>query len=52
MTVPRYRKVLDRDLSLLLPPSLDESVSADKPVRVIDVWVSRLDLQKLGFKYT
>ncbi len=52
MTERRYQQVLDRELSLLLPPSLEEYVSADNPVRAIDLWVSTLNLQKLGFKHT
>ena len=52
MTERRYQQVLDRELSLLLPPSLEEYVSSDNPVRAIDLWVRSLDLQQLGFKHT
>ncbi len=50
MTERRYQQVLDRELSLLLPTSLEEYVSADNPVRAIDLWVRSLGLQQLGFK--
>ena len=52
MTERRFQQVLDRELSLLLPPSLEEYVSADNPVRAIDVWVRGLGLQQQGFKHT
>ena len=52
MTQRRYQPVLDRELSLLLSPSLEEYVSADNPVRAIDLWVRSLDLQQLGFRHT
>jgi transposase len=32
--------------------TLDDQVSADNPVRLIDVFVDKLDLQKLGFQKT
>lgn len=35
--------------SFLLPPSLDELISADDPARFIESMVSLLDLPKLGF---
>lgn len=36
----------------LMPPSLDEMVSADSAVRVIDAFVAHLDLSELGFGRT
>jgi len=39
----RYKKGLDRSQGFLLPPSLEEMVEADSPVRVVDalsiVWM-------------
>jgi hypothetical protein len=32
--------------------TLDEQVSSDNPVRLIDVFVDKLDLQRLGFQKT
>jgi hypothetical protein len=34
----------------LLPEILDDYVTAENPVRVIDVFVDNLDLKKLGFE--
>jgi transposase len=39
----------DRGQSTLLPAMLDDYVTADNPVRAIDVFVGGLDLGKLGF---
>ena len=38
-----------RSQTTLFPESLDDYIDADNPVRVIDVFVSELDLQSLGF---
>jgi transposase len=40
----------NRTQSFLLPESLDDYVSDTNPVRVVDVFVDELDLQKLGFE--
>jgi transposase len=39
----------DRNQDHLLPPSIDEYVGPDNPVRFIDAFVAQLDLQDLGF---
>lgn len=39
----------NRHQSSLLPPSLEDFVAADHPVRVIDALVDKLDLTSLGF---
>jgi transposase len=52
MSKRRYKEGIDRQQSYLLPPKLDEYVSEDNPVRVIDVYVDSLDLEGLGFKNT
>jgi transposase len=41
---------LDRRQTDLLPAALDDYVDEDNQVRVIDVFVDELDLQKLGFE--
>src|SRR6266516_6926839 len=38
-----------RDATLLFPPSLDEYITDENPVRFIDAFVDQLDLQNLGF---
>jgi hypothetical protein len=40
----------DRHKVLLFPPSLDEYITEDNPVRFIDAFVDQLDLQALGFQ--
>jgi transposase len=40
---------LDRSQSQLLPPSLDEYVGLECPVRFIEAYVEKLDLRALGF---
>jgi transposase len=45
----RFIEGEDRSRSTLLPESLDDYVSDDNPVRVIEVFVDGLDLTKLGF---
>lgn len=44
-----YKAGLDRDQAVLFPATLDEYVSDENPVRVIDVFVDLLDLGDLGF---
>lgn len=45
-----HRTGADRSQLLLLPPSLDELIADDNPVKVLEVFVNSLDLQKAGFK--
>ena len=45
----RYVEGLDRRQSFLLPDSIQDYVGEDNPVRVIDVFVDRIDLSELGF---
>jgi len=45
----RYVEGEDRSQATLFPESLDEYIAADNPVRIVDVFVDELDLQKLGF---
>ena len=45
----RFIEGSDRRQKLLLPDCLDDYVSEDSPVRVVDVFVEELDLESLGF---
>lgn len=47
-----YKQGTDRNQTLLFPPTLEELVEEDNPVRVIDVFVDTLDLKQLGFSKT
>jgi transposase len=46
----RFVESEDRRQSLLLPESLDDYVSGDNPVRVVEVFIDELDLGGLGFE--
>jgi transposase len=45
----RFVEGLGRGQSKLFPSSLDDNVSEDNPVRVVDVFVDSVNLEKLGF---
>src|SRR5271169_3270930 len=45
----RFIEEHDRTQGYLLPESIEEYVSCDNPVRVIDAFVEELDLGQLGF---
>jgi transposase len=47
--VKRFIEGDDRRQVTLLPECLDDYIAVDNPVRVVDVFVDELDLQKLGF---
>ena len=47
----RYIQGEDRNQLNMLPISLDEMISDDNPIRVIDALVDSLDMHVLGFKY-
>ena len=46
----RFIEGCDRHQKLLLSDCVDDDVSAENPVRVIDVFVDELDLAALGFE--
>lgn len=46
----RFIQGEDRTQSTLLPEALDDYITENNPVRVIDVYVDNLDLGKLGFE--
>ena len=45
----RFIEGEDRRQATLLPDSLEDYVTEDNPVRVIDVFIDELDLEALGF---
>ena len=45
----RYVEGSDRQQVTLLPDCLDDYIAEDNPVRVVDAFVSELDLEALGF---
>ena len=45
----RFVQGMDRTQGILLPEQLEDYVSEDNPVRVVDVFVDSLDLESLGF---
>lgn len=46
-----YVQGIAREAVLQFPPTLDEYVTAENPVRLIDAFVDGLDLQALGFTH-
>lgn len=46
----RHLKGTPRTQTLLLPPSIEDYLPEDHPVRVIDAFVDSLDLSRMGFK--
>lgn len=48
----RFVEGEDRKQAVLLPEYLEDYVSDDNPVRVVDVFVDELDLHVLGFDGT
>ena len=48
----QYKQGTNREQGFLLPPSIDEYVGEDNPVRAIDSYVESLDLPQLGFQNT
>jgi hypothetical protein len=45
----RFVDGVDRGQSTLFPECLEDLISEDNPIRVIDVFVEELDLAELGF---
>ena len=46
----RFVQCEERTQDTFLPSRLEDYVTDDNPVRVIDVFVAELDLTKLGFE--
>ena len=49
MSKRHYKQGMDREQGYLLPPSMEEYVHEDNPVRAIDSYVESLDIEKLKF---
>lgn len=47
-----YIKGEDRNQIIMFPEVIDDYITEDNPVRVIDAFVETLDLKELGFKRT
>lgn len=47
----RHKQGESRHQSTLFPETLDEYVSRDNPVRVIDAFIDHMDMEALGFNY-
>lgn len=43
---------VSRETNVLFPPSVDDYIAADNPVRFIDAFVDQLDLQAIGFQHS
>ena len=48
--MPRFIEGQDRHQVTLLPESLDDFITEDNAVRVVDAFVNELDLAELGFE--
>lgn len=46
-----HKKGTDRNQLYLLPPSLEDFITEDNPVRIIEAFVNTLDFEKLQFKW-
>ena len=44
-----YIKGVDREQIILFPDALEEYIAENNPVRVIDIFINNLDLEKAGF---
>ena len=49
LTMKRFIEGDDRNQSTLLPDCLEDYVSEDNPVRIVDVFIDELNLETLGF---
>jgi transposase len=47
-----YVEALSRNQTFLLPKTIEEYVEADNPVRFIDAYIDKLDMEKLGFTHS
>src|SRR5215472_6596706 len=45
----RFVEGIDRGQATLFPECLEDWIDADNPVRVVDAFVEKLELSKLGF---
>jgi transposase len=49
MTIRSFKTGVSREQPSFLPPRIEDYVDPNNPVRAIDVFVDKLDLEKLGF---
>ena len=50
MSERQYKQGINRQQTFLLPPSIEEYVDEDNPVRAIDSYVESLNLKQFGFE--
>lgn len=50
MSQRQYKQGIDRQQGYLLPPSVEEYVGEENPVRAIDSYVESLDVEQMGFE--
>jgi transposase len=50
MMIRSFKTGVSREQPSFLPPRVEDYVAGDNPVRAIDAFVDRLDLEKLGFR--
>ena len=48
----RFVEGIDRGQATLFPECLEDWIDEDNPVRVIDAFVEKLDLSRLGFRWS
>ena len=46
----RFIEGVDRSQTTFFPERLEDFISEDNPVRVVDVFINQLDLLELGFE--
>ena len=51
MSKRKYKQGQDRQQGMLMPPSVEDYVDEDNPVRAIDAYVDSLDMAALGFQH-
>ena len=47
-----FQRGINREQAILFPVCLDEMIPEEHPVRIIDLFIQNLDLNKLGFIHT
>ena len=52
MLMTKYVEGVSREQLTLIPEAFDDFITAKNRVRFMDVFVDKLDLKKLGFKYS
>ena len=47
----RYKTVTNRNQLSMMPLCVDDMVAPDSEVRALDIMVSKMDIQSIGFTY-